>query len=130
MKYLREYFFLLIVIILLLIIFQTCAIKAPVLYKNGKPLAISEYEKIAQKEFDDKKFMNSISAYEAIITNYPENTKAMVWAHYEIGFCYLMQKKYEDAERYFRVVINDFQEPAARKLAQDRIAEIVETKRK
>jgi TolA-binding protein len=125
MRHFRKYFFLLTEFTVCMIIFQACASKPPVLYQNGKPFAISEYEKIAQKEFDDKKFTNSIAAYEAIIKNYPENTKAIVWAHYEIGFCYLMQKKYEDAERYFRIVINDYQEPAARKLAEDRIAEII-----
>ena len=124
MKLFSKYFLLLIFFIVCTILIQTCATRAPVLYHNGKPLAVSEYEKIAQKEFDNKKFMNAIAAYEAIILNYPENMKAIVWANYEIGFCYLMQKKNEDAERYFRIVINDFQEPAARKLAEDRIAEI------
>ena len=130
MRNFMTYFVFYICIILFVLNIQSCASKPPVLYQAGKPLAIIEYEKIAQNEFDKKKYKNAIAAYDAIIKNYADNTRALVWAHYEIGFCYYVQKKYEMAEKYFRLVINDFQEPAARKLAQDRIASIVEAKKK
>ena len=108
----------------------SCATKPPALSNNGKPFPITEYEKIAQREFDNKNYENAILAYNAIIENYPDNKKAVVWANYEIGFCHFLLKEYEEAERYFRIVINEYQEPAATKLAQDRIEEIGEKKKK
>lgn len=107
----------------------SCATKPPVLYNNGKPLPITEYEKIAQREFDNKNYENAILAYNAIIENYRDNKKASVWAYYEIGFCHLVLKEYGEAEKYFRIVINEYQEPAATKLAQDRIEEIGDKKK-
>ena len=126
-----QYSFYVFVVILLLssIITLSCATKSPVLYKDGAPLSISEYEKIAQSEFDNKRYNNAIEVYEAIITNFPDYSKAVAWAHYEVGFCYYVQEKYDEAEKYFRIVINEFQEPAANKLAQDMLAKIVEAKK-
>lgn len=110
--------------------FLSCATKMPALYKDGKPLTITEYDKIAQKEFDNDRFENAIAAYEALIINYPDKLRASVWAHYEIGFCYYVQEEYDKAEIYFRKVTNEFQEPAADKLARDMLAKIVEAKNK
>jgi len=114
----------------LVLTFFSCATKPPVLYNNGNPLPITEYQKVAQKEFDDKNYENAILAYSAIIENYPDNIKAVVWAYYEIGFCYFVLKEYGEAEKYFRIVINEYEEPAAKKLARDRMNEIGEKKKK
>ena len=91
---------------------------------------ITDYEKIAQKEFEERRIDNAIVTYTAIISNYPDNVKAVVWAHYEIGFCYLVQEEYDEAEFYFRIVINDYQDPAATLLAEKMIGEIVEERAK
>ena len=116
-------------IVLLLVL--SCASKMQALYKeDGSPLLITDYEKIAQKEFDERRYDNAIAAYSAIISNYPENPKALVWAYYEIGFCYLVKEDYDDAESYFRKVINDYQDPAATLLAEKMIDEIVEEREK
>ncbi len=111
-------------------ILASCATRQPVLYNDGNPLSITEYEKIAQNERDNNRYDNAIEAYNAIITNYQDNSKAAVWANYEIGFCYYVQKEYSEAEKYFRIVINEFLEPAAKRLAEDMIAKIFEAKKK
>jgi len=119
------YISLLEVIILLLGI--SCASKPPVLYRGGQPLSITDYEKIAQKEFDEQHYKYAISAYEAIIDNYSDNNKnAVAWAYYEIGYCYYTMKENDTAEQYFRKVINEYQEPAAKKLAQEMLDKILE----
>ena len=108
-----------------------CASKMPALYnEDGSPLSITDYEKIAQQEFDAKRYDNAIVTYTAIISNYPDNAKALVWAHYEIGFCYLLQEEYDEAEFYFRIVINEYQDPAATLLAEKMIGDIVEEREK
>jgi len=106
----------------------SCAVKKPILYKDGRHLTIMEYEKIAQKEYEEERYENAIDAYQAIIDNYPDNTKALAWAYYEIGYCYYAQKDYEKAERYFRRVANEFQEPAAKKLAEEMLDRLLENK--
>jgi len=108
----------------------SCATKKPVLYQDSKPLTYYAYEKLAQKEFDAGRYENAIEVYQAIIDNYTDNNAYLVWAYYEIGFCYKKLKDYGNAELHFRKVINEFQEPAAKKLAQDMIAKIIEKKEK
>jgi TolA-binding protein len=106
---------------------MSCASKAPLLYReDGSPLLITDYEKIAQKEFDERRYDNAIAAYTAIITNYPDNKTALAWAHYEIGFNYYMKGDLDQAEFYFRIVLNEYQEPAASTLAEMMIGKIVE----
>jgi len=117
------------IMILLLFTLTSCATKKPVLYNDGEPLSIIEYEKIAQREFENDHYQNAIDAYKAIIENYPDNISAVTWANYEIGFCYYVQNKYNEAEIYFRKVINAFQEPTAKKLAQEMIEKIGESKK-
>ena len=103
----------------------SCASKMPALYReDGGPLLITDYEKIAQREFDERRYDNAIAAYTAIITSYPDNAKALVWAHYEIGFCYFVKEDYDEAEFYFRIVINEYQDPSATLLAEKMIGKI------
>ena len=114
-----------------LLLVLSCASKMPALYQeDGNPFSITDYEKIAQKEFDERRYDNAIAAYTAIISNYPDNSKALVWAHYEIGFCYLVKEDYDEAEFYFRIVINEYQDPAATLLAEKMIGKIVEEREK
>ena len=109
----------------------SCITRMPALYsESGDPLTIIEYEKIAQKEYDNERYDNAIMAYEAILENYQDNLRASAWANYEIGYCYFVQKEYDTAEIYFRKVLNEFQDPAAKKLAQDMLDKIVEEKDK
>ena len=122
--YLTSFFFLGCLIV-------SCAIRMPALYsENGAPLSIIEYEKIAQKEYDKERYDNAIIAYQAILDNYHDNPGAGVWANYEIGYCYFVQKEYDTAEIYFRKVLNEYQDPASKKLAQDMLDKIVEEKDK
>jgi TolA-binding protein len=118
------------IVVFFIIIIMTvlsCASKMPALYReDGSPLRITDYEKIGQKEFDESRYDNAITAYTAIISNYPDNAKALVWAHYEIGFCYFIKKDYDEAEFYFRIVINEYQDPAATLLAEKMIGKIGE----
>jgi len=116
-------------IILFLYTISACATKAPVLYRDGEPLSIVEYEKIAQKEFEYDHYDNAIRAYKAVIKNYPENSEVIAWANYEIGFCYYVQKKYKEAEICFRKVINEYQDPTAKKLAEEMVEKIVESQK-
>ena len=103
----------------------SCASKMPALYReDGGPLLLTDYEKIAQREFDERRYDNAIAAYTAIITSYPDNAKALVWAHYEIGFCYFVKEDYDEAEFYFRIVINEYQDPSATLLAEKMIGKI------
>jgi tetratricopeptide (TPR) repeat protein len=107
----------------------SCASKMPVLYReDGSPLLITDYEKIAQREFDERRYENAIAAYSMIISNYPENRTALTWAHYEIGFCYYMMEDLDQAEFYFRIVLNEFSEPAASILADMMIDKIDEAR--
>jgi TolA-binding protein len=109
-------------------LFYSCASKAPALYRNGEPLSIIEYEKIAQQEYEKKRYEYVIAAYETIVKYYPNNPSKLAWAHYEIGFSYYVQEMYDKAEYSFNIVINDYQEPAARKLAQDMLVRTFEKK--
>lgn len=109
----------------------SCATRMPALYSDtGEPLTISEYEKIAQKEYDNERYDNAITAYEAILKHYSDNLRASAWANYEIGYSYFVQKEYDTAEIYFRKVLNEYQDPASKKLAQDMLNKIIEEKDK
>jgi TolA-binding protein len=119
------------ILILICALLLSCATRRPDLYReDGSSLSITDYEKIAQVERDNRRYENAIEVYSAIITNYSDNKTALAWAHYEVGFCYFTLKKYPEAEQYFRIVINEFQDPAAKKLAQDMIVKIGEVKEK
>jgi tetratricopeptide (TPR) repeat protein len=109
---------------IILVSFISCATPKPVLYREGKPLTITDYEKLAQNEYDNDRYENAIGVYQAIIENYPDNPKALVWAYYEVGYCYWMLEEYERAELYFRKVLNEFQEPAAKTLAGQMLEKI------
>jgi TolA-binding protein len=114
-------------VLLLFNFIVSCASKQPVLYnEDGSPLAITDYEKIAQKEFDERRYNNAIATYNAIISNYPDVKQSVAWAHYEIGFCYYVMEDYEQAEIYFRIVVNEYQDPAATKLADKMLGKMIE----
>jgi tetratricopeptide (TPR) repeat protein len=104
-----------------------CASRKIALYgKDGAPLSIVEYEKLAQSERDANRYENAIKAYGAVLQHYPENTSAVLWATYETGFCYFKLEKYVEAEEFFRRVVDEFQDPAATKLSEDMLSRIVE----
>jgi len=114
--------------VLFLVLFSlallSCATPKPVLYTEGRPLSITDYEKLALEEYDNERYENAIEVYSAIIENHPDNPKALVWAYYEIGYCYWQLKDYESAEVNFRKVLNEFQEPAAKTLAGQMLEKI------
>jgi tetratricopeptide (TPR) repeat protein len=113
--------------VLALFLIDACAGGKPALYReDGSPLSIVEYEKLAQKERDVNRYENAIKAYEAIVRYYGENASAVLWATYETGFCYFKLERYADAEGYFRKIVDEFQDPAAKKLSQDMLTRIVD----
>ena len=104
-----------------------CASRRLALYReDGSPLSIVEYEKLAQKERDANRFENAIKAYEAIVEHYGDNVGAVLWATYEIGFCYYRLERYADAEVYFKKIVDESQDPTAKKLSKDMLARIVD----
>ena len=115
----------------LAVILSSCATKKPVLYgPEGDPFTITKYEKIAQMEREAGRYENAVEVYRVIIERFGENRTSLVWAHYETGFCYFKLQNYDEAEVQFRRVINEFQDPAARKLSQDMLTRIAELKEK
>lgn len=121
----RPAFFLLFAVLLAGVL--SCATAPPALYDaGGEPLSITDYEKLAQKEYENGRYENAVLVYQAIIDHYPRNQDAVAWAHYEIGYCYYMREEYDRAEQYFRTVLNRFQEPAARTLATQMLERIRE----
>jgi TolA-binding protein len=113
------------------VILFSCATPKPVLYNaEGGALSITEYEKLALDEYENGRFENAIEVYQAIITHYPDSTKALSWANYEIGYCYWRLEKYENAGMYFRKVLNEFQEPAVKTLAAKMLEKIEEKQEK
>ena len=56
--------------------------------------------------------------------------KDVAWAYYEIGFCYYYQKKYEEALKYFDIVLNNFTVLPPKILAQKVMQDIYEEKPK
>ncbi|MBN2325413.1 MAG: tetratricopeptide repeat protein [Spirochaetes bacterium] len=115
----------------LVILVFSCATPKPVLYdKEGQPLSITEYEKIALSEYENDRFENAIEVYKAIVSHYPDSTRALAWANYEIGYCYWRLKDYENAGVYFRKVMNEFQEPAVKILAGQMLEKIEEEQEK
>ena len=115
----------------LTVILSSCATKKPVLYgPEGDPFTITKYEKIAQMEREAGRYENAVEVYRVIIERFGENRISLVWAHYETGFCYFKLQNYDEAEVRFRRVINEFQDPAARKLSQDMLTKIAELKEK
>ncbi|RKY00379.1 MAG: hypothetical protein DRP54_05605 [Spirochaetes bacterium] len=115
--------------LILFFLVSSCATQRLQLYKDGKPLKLSEYEKLALKEYTEGRYENAIKVYQAILKNYSSETYAVVWAWYEIGYCYYMMKNYPEAEKAFRKVINEYQDPAAKRLAQEMLGRIIEEKK-
>jgi outer membrane protein assembly factor BamD (BamD/ComL family) len=113
---------------LILIGSLSCSTKMPAIYtEQGGVRSITDYEKMAQKEYDEGRYDNAIAVYTAILRHYPFNVEAVTWADYEIGYCHYRLKEYAQAKVYFRTVANEHQDPAARTLALqmlDRIGEI------
>jgi tetratricopeptide (TPR) repeat protein len=127
----HQYVALMILCVFCLLLVGACVTrKLVLLQEDGSPLSVVEYEKLAQKERDVNRFENAIEAYKAIMTHYGENTTALLWATYEIGFCYFKLGRYADAEVYFRKIVDEFQDPAAKKLSQDMLTRIVDKKSK
>ena len=115
--------------LILLTLISSCATRRLQLYEDGSPLKLSEYEKLALKEYTEGRYENAIKVYQAILKNYSDEKYAVVWAWYEIGYCYYMLKNYSEAEKAFRKVINEYQDPAARRLAEEMLDRIVEEKK-
>jgi len=91
-------------------------------------MKISDLMQKAQTFFQYNEFSNAIKIYKKILNKYSKNKNDyenyLAWANYEIGFSYLVLKKYKLAIKYFQIVIENYSIQAAMKLSKDRIKEI------
>ena len=123
----KKGFVFLVVLVFLLI---SCASAVKVSVEEGQyPRIIAEK---AYTEFGNKNYKNAIAYYQYIIDNFDRDSyvKDIAWAYYEIGFCYYYQNKYQDALKYFNIVINNFTVLPPRILAQKVMQDIYEKKPK
>ena len=123
----KKGFVFLVVLVFLLI---SCASAVKVSVEEGQyPRIIAEK---AYTEFGNKNYKNAIAYYQYIIDNFDRDSyvKDIAWAYYEIGFCYYYQNKYQDALKYFNIVINNFTVLPPRILAQKVMQDIYEKKHK
>ncbi|WP_300369670.1 tol-pal system YbgF family protein [Brachyspira sp.] len=120
--------FVFLVVLVFLLISCASAIKVSVEEENY-PRIIAEK---AYTEFDNKNYKTAIAYYQYIIDHFDRDnyTKDVAWAYYEIGFCYYYQSKYEEALKYFNIVVNSFTVLPPRILAQKVMQDIYEKKPK
>ena len=88
----------------------------------------SDLEKIAQKYYEFNKYDSCIKVYKELIKRYGDQAdryeKQLAWANYEIGFCYLVTRRYDKSLIYFKEVLNNYSTLAPTILARQRIEEI------
>lgn len=102
---------------------QTLEIKE----RNINPIV--SLQKQAYYYYNVKQYGKSIKIYGEILTlarqdvnKYDED---IAWAYYETGFCFLVQKKFNEAAPYFKKVLDSYSSyPDVYTLARDRIEEI------
>ena len=94
---------------------QSCAsIKSPNIEKSTyiNKNTPGFYEEKAKYYYNYKAYSKTIKEYRKIIEKFSHKKdlykKNLAWAHYEIGFCYLVQKRYELANQFFNKVIKDY----------------------
>jgi len=116
-----------VLILLIFLLFCACA-ATPVRFDESKETLPSYYAEIAQQHYNNKKFLSAIRVYEQLIKRFADKKdlyeKDLAWAHYEIGFCYLVRKQNKSALNFFNSVLKNFDTLAPRTLAQQRIDEI------
>ncbi|MEI0604436.1 tetratricopeptide repeat protein [Brachyspira alvinipulli] len=123
----KKYFYFFVILVFLL---SSCASAVKVSVEEEKyPKIIAEK---AYTEFGNKNYKNAIAYYQYIIDNFDRDNyaKDVAWAYYEIGFCYYYQNKYEEALKYFDIVINSFTVLPPRILAQKVMQDIYDKKPK
>lgn len=123
----KKYFYFFVVLVIIL---NSCASAVKVSVEEERyPQIIAEK---AYTEFDNKRYKNAIAYYQYIIDNFDRDnySKDVAWAYYEIGFCYYYQNKYEEALKYFDIVINNFTVLPPRILAQKVMQDIYDKKPK
>ena len=123
----KKYFYFFVILVFLL---SSCASADKVSVEEEKyPKIIAEK---AYTEFGNKNYKNAIAYYQYIIDNFDRDNyaKDVAWAYYEIGFCYYYQNKYEEALKYFDIVINSFTVLPPRILAQKVMQDIYDKKPK
>ena len=116
------------VIPLAFFLLSACGSKEKVLAME-KAKTPAELEELAQEFYSLKDYPRAIAVYQKLIRDYGPRKdrygKKLAWAHYEIGFCYMVQNKLDEAEKFYQLVISDFPEVLApRILAEQRIEEL------
>ena len=95
---------------------------------SSKAKTLTDLEEIAQEYYKFKKYNDAIRVYSEIIEKYSDKfdryENQLAWANYEIGFCYLVTKRYNQALDYFKIVLTGYSTLAPRLLAKQRIEEI------
>ncbi len=111
---------------------QNCTtIKSPKIEKSSyiNEKTPSLYEEKAKYYYNHKAYSKTIKENKKIIEKFSHKKdlykKNLAWAHYEIGFCYLIQKRYKLASQFFNKVIRDYADILpAKTLSKQRLNEI------
>lgn len=62
----------------------------------------------AQEEADNNNYNRAALFYNAILERFPDDRAAVCGAQYEIAFIYYKQKKYDEAEQEFNVLLDRY----------------------
>lgn len=95
--------------------------------QKSDDLSFHEYSVRAKNAYDRKQYTESIRYQIEIIEKFggqKEYKKQMAWAQYEIGFCYLVMKDYDNARENFNKVIENHDILACSILTRQRLDEI------
>ncbi|MBL8992619.1 MAG: tetratricopeptide repeat protein [Spirochaetia bacterium] len=83
---------------------------------------------LAQEHYEYKEYDQALFLYLKLVERFSSQKerfeKELAWAHYEIGFIYLLQGRTTKAKESFNRVLNDFSTLAPRTLAEERLAEL------
>lgn len=87
---------------------------------------------IAQEHYEYKEYDQALFLYLKLVERFSSQKdrfeKELAWAHYEIGFIYLLQGRTNKARESFNRVLSDFSTLAPRTLAEERLAELSKKK--
>ena len=96
--------------------------------------SISKIEEEAQRLYDLGEYKRAADTYQYILLKYSDQfdryEKELAWTTYEIGFCYLILKKYDTALEYFNKVLENYTTVATRILSAQRIEDIEKIKKR
>lgn len=60
------------------------------------------------KAYNNNNYEIALKYYEAVLKYYPDDVTNSAWATYQIGYVYYKMEKYEEAKKYFNIVIEKY----------------------